>query len=148
VCGHLPFTWDSEFFFALLDLCDEDEPIHPLGGYDLRFDCVDDAVEWACEVLKSVELDQCRAYVKAYGDVTIPKLRKDEYDHPMDWVAEETEWCTDLNQRFEHLLDAERFECNHKRSMLTSEELDELEKMGHPVKHQAVVTIDRDFPDA
>lgn len=145
VCGHVPLTWDSEFFFALLDLCDEDDEMHPLGGYDLRFNDVDDAVEWAMEVLKEARPEQCRTYVKAHGDITIPKLRRSDYDNVMDWVVEETDWVSDLNQRFEYLLDPGRFEHDRKPSMLTSEELDELDQQGHPVKHQAVVTLGRDF---
>ena len=148
VCGHVPFTKDSEFFFALLALCAKDDPKHPLGGYDLRFDDMDDAVEWACAVLKSVELEEFHTYVKTYGNITIPDLRKDEYDHAMDWVLQETEWSTELRQRFDNLFDTEGFVHKRKPTMLNTKELDELEEMGHPVKHQAVVTLDRDFSDA
>lgn len=145
--GHVPFTKDSEFFFALLDLCDKDTPKHPLGGYDLNLEDMDDAMDWAYAVLKSIKLklEDLRAYVKAYGDVTIPDLasNQDTYDHEMDWVIEETDWATELRQRFDNLFDIKMFKHKRKPTMLTSNDLDKLEEMSHPVKQEAVVTIDR-----
>lgn len=145
VFGHVPFTKDSEFFFALLDLCDKDTPKHPLGGYWLNLEDKDDAVEWAYALLKSIKLEDLRAYLKEYGNVTIPDLasNQDTYEHVMDWVTEETEWATELRERFDNLFDVDMFKHKRKPTMLTSNELDKLEEMGHPVKHEAVVTLDR-----
>lgn len=145
VCGHVPFTKDSEFFFALLDLCYKNTPKHPLGGYDLILEDTDDAIGWAYAVLKSTNLEDLRSYVKEYGDVTIPDLASDQdtYQHEIDWVNEETDWATELRQRFDNLFDINMFKHKRKPTMLTSNDLDKLEEMGHPVKQEAVVTLDR-----
>ena len=135
----------NRVLFCALDLCSKESPKHPLGGYDLILEDMDDAVEWAYAVLKSIKLEDLRAYVKEYGDVTIPDLasNQDTYEHEMDWVTEETEWATERRERFDNLFDINMFKHQRKPTMLTSNDLDKLEEMSHPVKHEAVVTLDR-----
>ena len=106
---------------------------------------MDDAVEWAYALLKCVKREDLRAYLKEYGNVTIPDLasNQDTYEHEMDWVTEETEWATELRQRFDNLFDINQFKHKRKPTMLTSNDLDKLEEMSYPVKHEAVVTLDQ-----
>jgi len=150
-CGHVPLTKDSEFFFALLDLWQEDVVVHPLGGHSVSLDDKDDAMEWACEVLKSATSEALNNYFKLYCNIDTDEVSwanaddGDDYDHELDFLTEQTDWSAEFRQRLECLFDPDSFTHKRKPTMLDAEDLDKLERMGHPVKHVAVVTIDREY---
>ena len=65
---------------------------------------MDDAVEWAYAVLKSIKLEDLRAHVKEYGDVTIPDLASNQIRTSTRWIGDRGDrWATELRERFDLL---------------------------------------------
>jgi hypothetical protein len=150
-CGHVPLTKDSEFFFALLDLWKEGVVVHPLGGHGLSLGDSDDAMTWVCTVLESTTTEALEYYLKVHCNLDVEKVFQMAADGGVitgtviDFLTDQNpDWSTEFRERLECLFDPDSFTHKRKPTMLTAGDLDELEKMGHPVKHKAVVTIDRD----
>ena len=149
VCGFVPLTEDSEFFFKLLDHHDRGltEKEHPLGGDDLRWEEGSCAHEWARECMQQMPPKVARAFVQSTLGIDVPK--RDEDDDLIEDVAEyldenEEEWETSLQEKIDKLFSDYSLLDEENPTMLSAEDVGALSILGRPVKIEAVVTISLD----
>lgn len=145
-CGYVSLTDETEWFFKLLDAF---RPTvfnamptlyHPLGGYDLHFDEVEDCVIWAQEIMKTdMTTETARAFVKDTIDIEVPV--HDDSGAPisdvLEWLDENCEgWTFRLEPKFKCLLERE------PNDVLSADDVRTLRESGLVLVPEAVVTID------
>ena len=151
-CGYFPITSQTAWFFKLVsewcpvDDADEIKPDHPLGGRDLRWDEVSEAVEWTRRVLEQQDVKIARTCVMNAIDIEVPK--RDEagslIEDAVEWLDDHypNDWTDRFEEKFAGLFDEHEF-CDHH--MLSAADVDELRASGCPPLIEAVVTINRDY---
>ena len=95
--------------FALYDDADEIKPDHPLGGRDLRWDEVSEAVEWTRRVLEQQDVKIARTCVMNAIDIEVPK--RDEagslIEDAVEWLDDHypNDWADRFEEKFAALFD-------------------------------------------
>ena len=155
-CGYVSLTEETGWFFKLLDafrpaagcavctaVVSAPGVYHPLGGYDLRWDEVEDCVQWAQEILKNdMTTETARAFVKDTIDIEVPMHVESgaPITDVVEWLDENHKgWNFRLEPKFKCLL-----EVGEHGDILSAEDVRTLRESGCALIPEAVVTIDLD----
>ena len=147
-CGFVSLTEETEWFFKLLDAFRPNVfnsapgVYHPLGGYDLRWDEVEDCAQWAQEILKNdMTTETARAFVKDTIDIEVPMHV--ESGAP---ITDVVEWLDDNHEGWNFRLEP-KFKCLLEREpsdVLSADDVRTLRESGLAPIPEAVVTFDLD----
>ena len=148
MCGYVSLTDETAWFFELLDAfrptvfsCCAPTMYHPLGGYDLRWDEVEECVQWAEEILKNdMTTETARAFVKDTINIEVPMHVESgaPVTDVVEWLNENHGgWHFRLEPKFKCLL-----EVSEPGDILSAEDVRTLRKSGCALVPEAVVTID------
>lgn len=151
MCGYVSLTEETAWFFELLDAFrptvfnSAPGVYHPLGGYDLRWDSVDDCVQWAHDILRyDMHWETARALVKDAIDIEVPMRLESgtPITDVMEWLDENHEdWAFRMARKFLDLFDVTSDRNPH---VLSADNVHTLRKSGWNPVPEAVVTIDLD----
>ncbi|MBG10866.1 MAG: hypothetical protein CMD92_06825 [Gammaproteobacteria bacterium] len=154
MCGYVSLTEETAWFFELLDALrptvfnSAPGVYHPLGGYDLRWDGMEECVAWAEEILKNdMTAETARALVQDAVDIEVPMNLESgaPVTDVVEWLDENHEgWHLRLERKFLDLFDVTGDRNPH---VLSADNVHTLRKSGWNPVSEAVVTIDFDIND-
>ena len=145
-CGYVSITTETAWFFKLLAEWSPDTvtgtPNHPLGGDDLRWDEVSEAVDWMRQIVEGMDIKTARTFLLHALDIEVPK--RDEngelVEEVTDWLDHE-DWTEGFEEKFTDLFDEGLL---RKKYLLSANDVDTRRKSGFPPRIQGVFTINLD----
>jgi hypothetical protein len=152
MCGYVSLTEETAWFFELLDAFrptffnSASGVYHPLGGHDLRWNEVEDCVQWAREILSyDMTAETAREFVNDAVDIEVPMNLESgtPITDVVEWLDENHEdWAFRMEPKFLYLFDVTSDRNPH---VLSADNVHTLRKSGWSPVSEAVVTIDLNF---
>ena len=154
MCGYVSLTEETAWFFELLDVFrptvfnSAPGVYHPLGGYDLRWDGIEECVAWAHDILSyDMHWENTREFVKDAVDIEVPINLESgtPITDVVEWLDENHEdWAFRMERKFLDLFDVTSDRNLH---VLSADNVHTLRKSGWNPVPEAVVTVDFDIND-
>ncbi len=148
MCGYVSLTEETAWFFELLDAFrptvfnSAPGVYHPLGGYDLRWDAVQNCVDWAHDILRyDMHWENTREFVQDVIDIEVPMRL--ESGTP---ITDVTEWLDDNHEDWAYRLERKFLDLfymtdDRNPHVLSADNVHTLRKSGWNPVSEAVVTI-------